>query len=454
MNMPGFSRSTFLLAAAATAALSRMRSADAAEQQSSPPPLPRRKVLVLSGGTAHGAYEAGVLEGLRTSQYDLICGTSIGALNGAMFAARGVDQLASLWHGLGAAVVLELKAPYRDIVEPSAGLGTRAYEAYHLAKEATGGTLQGVMRSQPVIAILREHLVTDGRVAPFHMPLFWATSNLTAGCAGYYYRNPPQSAVPEFDAAKATVARFAAAAANSSVGAREVPEDTEQILEALRASSAIPAVFDPSFVPNGPNVPYAGNTLVDGGVVNNTPFALVRAAAAEGPLDVDAVLLGTPSAAHMFADTKNILGILLACYDLMTQKLMDDAVRALSREVASANALRSARAQMQRMVADLGTADVVSSPLARNARLDAVKAAAAQIDDVLGSSVGNDVTIRFRSPSAPLVGSSFAFTDQGAIEANYGLGLADIDGGKGWLPFSIPADLCKLGGDVHAARLR
>jgi predicted acylesterase/phospholipase RssA len=446
--MSRLSRSTFLAAGAAAAVVSR---APATAQPAPGPaavPTARKRVLVLSGGTAHGAYEGGVLEGLGGVRYDVVCGTSIGALNGAMFAARRGAELSALWHSLGNTVVLDLKAPYRHVTTESAGVGTRIYEAIRLANEATRGTLQAVMRTEPVLAILRDHLVVNGSVAPFVVPLFWATSNLTAGCAAYYYRNPPRSFAAEYSGAQLTVASFTGAAARAGLAAAMVPENAEQIIEALRASSAIPAVFDPSFVPVDAVGPYAGNVLVDGGIVNNTPFALVRAAAQDGPLDVDAVLLGTPTAAHTFAETRNILGILFACYDLMTQKLMDDAVRALSRDVASTNALRAAREQMNGMMTELADPRIAGSPLARSARLEALRAAVAQTDTVLAQSVQNDVRIRFRSPSAPLVGSSFAFQDQGALTANYALGLKDIDGGNGWQPYSIPADLCKLTGEL------
>jgi predicted acylesterase/phospholipase RssA len=58
------------------------------------------KALVLSGGGAHGAYEAGVAKALlMREQYDLICGVSIGAINAALIAAPVVDDALELfWH--------------------------------------------------------------------------------------------------------------------------------------------------------------------------------------------------------------------------------------------------------------------------------------------------------------------------------------------------------------------
>jgi predicted acylesterase/phospholipase RssA len=68
------------------------------------------KALVLSGGGAHGAYEAGVAKALlQREQYDLVCGVSIGAINAALIAAgRTEDALERFWHHEFPANALEL----------------------------------------------------------------------------------------------------------------------------------------------------------------------------------------------------------------------------------------------------------------------------------------------------------------------------------------------------------
>ncbi len=65
--------------------------------------LPHPIAFVLSGGAALGAIQAGMLQALRQAGIypDLVVGTSVGALNGAAIADRGlddsVDLLAELW---------------------------------------------------------------------------------------------------------------------------------------------------------------------------------------------------------------------------------------------------------------------------------------------------------------------------------------------------------------------
>ncbi len=63
----------------------------------------RRVAFVLGGGGILGAHEVGMLRALTEAGVapDLVLGTSIGAINGAMFAAdptnRGVERLSRLW---------------------------------------------------------------------------------------------------------------------------------------------------------------------------------------------------------------------------------------------------------------------------------------------------------------------------------------------------------------------
>jgi NTE family protein len=71
----------------------------------------RKVAVVLGGGGILGAHEVGMLRALaeRDVRPDLVLGTSIGAINGAFFAAdptlAGVERLSALWVGSGVAEV-------------------------------------------------------------------------------------------------------------------------------------------------------------------------------------------------------------------------------------------------------------------------------------------------------------------------------------------------------------
>jgi NTE family protein len=77
-----------------------------------PPPRPssydKKIALVLQGGGALGSYQAGVYEGLASSEYipDWIAGISIGAINAAIIAGNAPDnrleRLRSFWEGITA----------------------------------------------------------------------------------------------------------------------------------------------------------------------------------------------------------------------------------------------------------------------------------------------------------------------------------------------------------------
>jgi NTE family protein len=69
--------------------------------------------LVLSGGGAKGAYEAGVAAAFveRGLPIRLVAGSSAGALNAAMIAAGRADRLEALWRGVTREQVYSLRLP-------------------------------------------------------------------------------------------------------------------------------------------------------------------------------------------------------------------------------------------------------------------------------------------------------------------------------------------------------
>lgn len=66
--------------------------------------------LVLGGGGAHGAYQIGVWQTLKEHQihFEVITGTSVGALNGVLILQDDLSQALSLWQSLATNQVLQL----------------------------------------------------------------------------------------------------------------------------------------------------------------------------------------------------------------------------------------------------------------------------------------------------------------------------------------------------------
>ncbi|MCH8505956.1 MAG: patatin-like phospholipase family protein [Ectothiorhodospiraceae bacterium] len=81
--------------------------------------------LVLAGGGAKGAYQAGVLQYLCEIGFEpnIIAGTSIGALNGAVLStssdfAQGVNRVDKLWDKLGRSNVIRLNSGADCLLDP------------------------------------------------------------------------------------------------------------------------------------------------------------------------------------------------------------------------------------------------------------------------------------------------------------------------------------------------
>ena len=68
-----------------------------------------KKAVVLSGGGARGAYQAGAWKALRELdyQFDIVTGTSVGALNAAMMASGDFDRAITLWQEISPEAVLK-----------------------------------------------------------------------------------------------------------------------------------------------------------------------------------------------------------------------------------------------------------------------------------------------------------------------------------------------------------
>lgn len=68
-----------------------------------------KRALVLAGGGAKGAYQAGCIKALQEINYDfeIVTGTSIGALNGLLVVQKDYDALYNLWNNIKISDVLK-----------------------------------------------------------------------------------------------------------------------------------------------------------------------------------------------------------------------------------------------------------------------------------------------------------------------------------------------------------
>jgi len=195
--------------------------------------LPPKVALVLGGGAARGFAHVGVLrvfeeEGIPV---ELIVGTSVGSLVGAMYAdGKDSHQLERI------AVALDRD----DFFDFSAG-------------RAVFGT--GLAKGERLARFVERH-VSRRRIEELPIP-------------------------------------FAAIATDLDTGERVVLTEGS-VVEAVRASCAIPGIFEP--------IRARGRLLVDGGVVANLPVAVARELGADVVIAVDVTAVAGRAAPESFVD--------------------------------------------------------------------------------------------------------------------------------------------------------
>jgi len=206
-----------------------------------------RKALVLQGGGALGAYQAGVYAALSETRMkpDWIAGVSIGAINAALIAgnapAQRVDRLREFWHLVSSGASQQLPA----------WLGGRAQQNQWSATMASLVGIPGFFEPR------RSPLLLMGGAAPLLS----------------YYDTAPLKATLErlvdFDRINDCEARFSVGAVNVRTGNSVYFDNTLQRIgpEHIMASGALPPGFAPVHID--------GEDYWDGGIVSNTPLQYV-----------------------------------------------------------------------------------------------------------------------------------------------------------------------------------
>jgi NTE family protein len=223
-------------------------------------PKPRRIALVLSGGGARGAYEAGVLAHLFERviprlppgfEFDVLSGTSVGAIHAAFTAASAhlgpaerAKRLARTWSGMQVGDVLRLSSA--DLLRvPLRALGLTRLE------RAGTGVLGGLVDVSPL-----EQLVTDA------IPWSDLPGNLARGRTGALCVS-----CTEVRSGRVTVFMDGALADPSpwsfDPNAQAIRSGLSE--RHVRASAAIPFLF--------PAVRIGERYYVDGGLRMNTPLS-------------------------------------------------------------------------------------------------------------------------------------------------------------------------------------
>jgi NTE family protein len=226
--------------------------------------MAQRKALVLAGGGSKGAFEVGVLQRLMGDQqndYELLCGTSAGAINASYLAQTPLGQ--------PQAAVAKLRAQWDTVTTD------KVYKRWFPFGRAEAFFKTSVYDSEPIQK--------------------WIRSGLDAG------------------AVRSSGRRLRIVAVSFGTGESFVAnEQTPDLPEWVIASSAFPVMLTPASI--------GGDLWTDGGLRNVTPLGEAIRAGAE---DIDVVLSSDPFAKSPFAvqDARAIPQLLLRSIDIMNDEV-------------------------------------------------------------------------------------------------------------------------------------
>jgi NTE family protein len=203
-------------------------------------------ILVLQGGGALGAYQAGVFEGMTEGGYlpDWVTGVSIGAINGAMIAGnppkQRIERLRAFWDRVSSGVSLAVP---------------RFFSALHQGFTHASATLGSVV-GVPGFFVPR---MPPPAFMPDGMP----------GALSVYDVDPLRTTLGrlvDFDLIKRRKVRLSVGAVNVRTGNSTYFDNLQTRIgpEHVLASGALPPAFAP--------VEIDGEYYWDGGIVSNTPL--------------------------------------------------------------------------------------------------------------------------------------------------------------------------------------
>lgn len=241
------------------------------------------KALVLSGGAARGAYEAGVAQALCEHEaFDIVCGTSIGAINAALVAQDEAGRLREIWASIADRDIMKLRpelAVLSNFARHVRGIrrGSIAARLTHV-----GRLVSTLPRIASVGGLAKAKGLCDSR--NIHAAIAYGTdftalkrtfiagvTNLSLGTAEAFAYFPPHAAAAQ------------SAFHSNEPNARALT--AANYTDAVHASTALPPAFEPVDIPCADGVV---RSFSDGALTNNTP---IRQAIDAGATEITVVML-------------------------------------------------------------------------------------------------------------------------------------------------------------------
>jgi NTE family protein len=217
-----------------------------------------RVALVLQGGGALGAYQAGVYQAIHEANIDVqwICGTSIGGINGALIAGnppeRRVERLREFWEAVTRPPVRFPSVPWFSEL-PWNGNGQARYWANKMSAFAT------MFHGAPDFFTLRPFPPVNSTAEKPDLVSYYDTTPLKATLGR----------LVDFDLLNSNPIRFSVGATHIRTGASVYFDSLQRTISSahVMASASLPPGFPPTEID--------GEYYWDGGVVSNSPMQYV-----------------------------------------------------------------------------------------------------------------------------------------------------------------------------------
>jgi predicted acylesterase/phospholipase RssA len=389
-------RTALRFLAGTTAALAY--STAASDASSSPTPVGVapdgrcESALVLSGGGARGAYEAGVIEGLANAAgvldgealpgFDVVIGTSIGAINGWFVATAQYSALRRAWRDVSGSTLFRPKRRYAALENPRADFLSRIVESLSLLS-SLNRTMAGIFDPGPIKEWIRAKVDPDRRPV---VPFYFNAADICNMRAAYFYVSAAEM--------NADIAQSLTCSIEGVSGMPAATQAAGSMLhDALYASIALPLLLDPIKL----RVAGKDGLFVDGGSCDNSAIDIARVLACHVN-----VILGDP--AEVEFNPQNAVDAGFGSFNLLQRRALDASLRSAYFETAGKRLFqRSATRSDQR----------------------------AYLDSVF------DTDLAIMRPAAAVGAGYGDFHDTAKLRASYELRVRDAS--QGWASYSLPS---------------
>ncbi len=209
--------------------------------------------LVLGGGGGKGAYQIGVWRALREAaidtRIDTVAGTSIGALNGALFCMGNLETAEQVWASISPTQVLTEKDIHKC--------------CQSLCRYEQGTCSEGWFSNAGLDALIKR--VVDPRILKNGTRNFYVTAAKLKKrpCFYNYVKKHSEDNIFTRVASLLAIKLFKYQTTPVYFDIRR--QKTALIADILLASSAIPLIF--------PDISIEGEEYIDGGIEDNVPIA-------------------------------------------------------------------------------------------------------------------------------------------------------------------------------------